>query len=109
MRMNEKARNNVEDLKMLYKALLTLESEDDCADFMEDLCTVQELISLAQRFRVAKLLSERKIYNDIVQETGASTATISRVNRTLNYGKGGYKAVLRKIRDSAPNTDENEK
>ena len=86
--MNKKIKTEAVD--HLFQAILTLETQEECYSFFEDLCTMQELISIAQRLRVAKLLTERKIYNDIVKDTGASTATISRVNRTLNYGNGGY-------------------
>ena len=88
--MNINDKNKSKDFEFLFNAVLTLETAEECYSFFEDLCTMQELISIAQRLRVAKLLTERKIYNDIVKDTGASTATISRVNRTLNYGNGGY-------------------
>ena len=84
-------------LTYLYEALLTLETPDQCEAFLEDLCTIQELKALSQRMQVAKMLSEQKIYSDIVAQTGASTATISRVNRCLHYGKDGYKHVLEKL------------
>lgn len=81
--------------KLLYSAVMTLESEEECQHLFEDLCTPKEIKSLAQRFAVAKMLSEGKIYNDIVEETGASTATISRVNRTMSKGS---KTVLERLR-----------
>lgn len=84
-------------LDYLFKAILSLETVDECYHFFEDLCTVQELKALSQRLQVAKMLSDRHIYNDIVTETGASTATISRVNRTLNYGCDGYTIVFDRI------------
>ncbi len=92
MNINEKGK--AEDFEFLYRAVLKLKNVDECDSFFKDLCTMQELISIAQRLRVAKLLSEKKIYNDIVNETGASTATISRVNRTMNFGNDGYTMVF---------------
>ncbi len=92
MNINEKGK--AEDFELLYNAVLKLKNVDECDKFFKDLCTMQELISIAQRLRVAKLLSEKQIYNSIVSETGASTATISRVNRTLNYGNKGYTLVF---------------
>lgn len=86
-------------LDFLYEAVLSLETKEECAAFLDDLCTSLELKSLAQRMLVAKMLSEKKIYNNIVAATGASTATISRVNRTLNskYTGQGYRAVLSRL------------
>ena len=75
----------------LFKAVLSLETMEECYSFFEDLCTVPELKALSQRLEVAKMLSEGCVYSDIVAKTGASTATISRVNRSLNYGSDGYK------------------
>ena len=93
--MKDKLRS--EPLDSLFSAILSLKSVDECYDFFEDLCTVTELKALSQRFNVAKLLLEKKVYNDIVDETGASTATISRVNRTLSFGNDGYKLVLDRL------------
>ncbi|MDO4740064.1 MAG: YerC/YecD family TrpR-related protein, partial [Eubacteriales bacterium] len=76
---------------MLVKALLSLESEEECYRFLEDICTYKELLDLAQRLQVAGMLRRKVTYNDIVRETGMSTATISRVNKCLIYGEGGYK------------------
>ncbi len=81
--------------KLLYSAVMTLKSEEECQHLFEDLCTPKEIKSIAQRFAVAKMLSEGSIYNDIVDETGASTATISRVNRTMSHGS---KTVLERLR-----------
>ena len=81
----------------LYKAILRLKDEEECYDFFEDLCTVSELRAMEQRFEVATLLSEGMIYNDILERTGASSATISRVNRSLNYGAGGYEKVFERL------------
>ena len=88
--------------KMLYKAVLTLKDEKECAAFFEDLCTPQELNAIAQRLHVASMLVEGNVYNKIVDVTGASTATISRVNKTLNYqAAGGYKIVLERLKGGA--------
>lgn len=81
---------------LLYSAVLTLETPDECKRLFEDLCTPKEIKSIAQRFAVAKMLSEGKIYNEIVEETGASTATISRVNRTMSRGS---KTVLERLKN----------
>ena len=78
----------------LYKAILTLETEEECYNFFQDLCTIPELRSMEQRYEVATLLNNGLIYNDILERTGASSATISRVNRSLIYGAGGYESVL---------------
>lgn len=81
----------------LFKAILQLQNIDECYDFFEDLCTVPEVKAMAQRIAVAKMLSDKKVYNDIVRLTGASTATISRVNRSLSYGCGGYDIVFKRM------------
>ena len=83
----------------LYKAILMLKDEQECYDFFQDLCTVSELRSMEQRFEVASLLDDGMIYNEILERTGASSATISRVNRSLIYGAGGYESVLEKMRE----------
>ena len=84
----------------LYKAIMSLKNEDECKAFFDDLCTPQELNAMCQRLHVASMLSDGYIYNDIVDETGASTATISRVNKTLNYQTaGGYKMIFDCIKD----------
>lgn len=82
--------------KELFNAILALGSTEECEAFFEDLCTIKEIQDLSQRFQVAKMLSEKKNYQDISKTTGASTATISRVNKCLMYGKGGYRAALTK-------------
>lgn len=82
---------------LLYRAVLSLQSEEECQAFFQDLCTVSELRAMAQRLEVAQLLEQGMIYNDILQRTGASSATISRVNRALQYGSDGYKAILPKL------------
>lgn len=89
----------------LMKAVLSLENLDECYSFFEDLCTVFEIKAMAQRLEVANMLKNRNVYSDIVQKTGASTATISRVNRALNYGSDGYNLVLDRIN---PNGEKNE-
>jgi len=86
---------------MLYRAVLALEDLDECRRFFTDLCTVAELRAMAQRLEVAQLLSEGRIYNDILERTGASSATISRVNRALQYGADGYKTVLPRLEEEA--------
>ena len=84
------------DFKKLYTAILSLENEEECRLFFEDLCTIKELETMSQRLEVAKMLIAGSTFNEIVAATGASTTTISRVNRCLNYGDGGYKAVIDK-------------
>ena len=84
----------------LYKAILLLKDEDECCRFFEDLCTIAELRSMEQRFDVAKLLREGMVYTDILERTGASSATISRVNRALANGAGGYKTILERMEGS---------
>lgn len=80
--------------ELLFKAVLTLEDHNECAEFFEDICTPKELQAISQRFAVAKMLSEGRVYNDIVEETGASTATISRVSRTMSVG---FKKALERL------------
>ena len=84
---------------LLYESILMLKDLDECRKFFEDLCTVAELRAMEQRFEVALLLSDGMIYNDILERTGASSATISRVNRSLNYGADGYKHVLPRAKE----------
>ena len=84
---------------LMYEAILTLKDVDEAIRFFDDLCSVTELRAIEQRFQVAKLLSEGHIYNAILDETGASSATISRVNRSLQYGAGGYDIVFNRIRN----------
>ena len=83
----------------LYQAILQLKDPQECYDFFQDLCTVSELRSMEQRYEVATLLSEGMVYSDILERTGASSATISRVNRSLQYGADGYQAVLPRIKE----------
>lgn len=90
--MNKKIQTEAVD--SLFDAILTLESKEECYAFFEDLCTVNELLSLSQRFEVACMLKDKKTYLEIAEKTGASTATISRVNRSLIYGNDGYDLVF---------------
>ena len=83
--------------EQLYRAILQLKDEQECYEFFQDLCTISELRSMEQRFEVATLLSQGMIYNDILERTGASSATISRVNRSLSYGTGGYGRVFERL------------
>ena len=82
----------------LVDCILQLKDADECYDFFEDLCTVTEFHAMAQRIVVAKMLSEKRVYSDIVRETGASTATISRVNRSLQYGCNGYESIFERVK-----------
>lgn len=83
----------------LFEAILTLKDKEECYTFLEDVCTINELLSISQRYEVAKLLREGQTYLDISNATGASTATISRVNRSLNYGNDGYDLVLERVNE----------
>ena len=90
-----------ENMDYLFKAILSLRTEDECYSFFEDLCTPQELKAISQRLHVAKLLTDNCVYNDIVKKTGASTATISRVNKNLNYqAAGGYQIVFDRMKEN---------
>lgn len=84
---------------LLYETILSLKDLDECKKFFSDLCTIAELRSMEQRFEVALLLSDGMIYNDILERTGASSATISRVNRSLQYGADGYQTVLPRVKE----------
>ena len=86
-----------ESTNMLFDAILALENREDCYRFFEDLCTVSELLAVSQRFEVAYLLAKGTTYHEIAAQTGASTATISRINRCLNYGADGYRNALKKM------------
>lgn len=90
--MNEKIHK--ESMDQLFAGILSLQTVEECYNFFEDLCTITELFAMAQRFQVATMLSDGRIYSDIVKATGASTATISRVNKCLSYGSDGYRLVL---------------
>ena len=97
--MNKKIKTEAVD--DLFEAILTLRDTDECYAFFEDVCTVNELLSLSQRYEVAKMLREKRTYLDIAEKTGASTATISRVNRSLNYGNDGYDMVIGRMKERA--------
>ena len=88
---------HTEAVDQLFDAILSLRNRDECYTFFEDVCTINELLSLSQRFEVAKMLREKKTYLEISEKTGASTATISRVNRSLSYGNDGYEMVFERM------------
>ena len=94
--MNKKIKTEAVD--HLFDAILCLENREECYSFFEDLCTVNELLSLSQRFEVASMLKAGNTYMEIAEKTGASTATISRVNRTLNYGNDGYEMIFSRLK-----------
>ena len=94
--MNDKLKNS--EVDFLFQAILSLQNTEECYNFFEDLCTAHELKALSQRIVVAKMLSEHKVYSDIVAQTGASTATISRVNRSLMYGNDGYLKIFDRMK-----------
>ena len=96
--MSKKRRTDAVD--HLFDAILSLQNREECYTFFEDVCTVNELLSLSQRFEVAKMLRDQKTYLDIAEKTGASTATISRVNRSLNYGNDGYDMVFSRMQNT---------
>lgn len=89
-----------DDIDALFEAILSLEDEEDCYRFFEDLCTVNEIHAIAQRWQVAKLLAEKKTYSEIEEITKASTATISRINKCLVYGAEGYQRMLARLKDN---------
>ena len=93
--MNKKI--HVQEVDQLLDAVLTLQTKDECYAFFEDICTVNELLAIAQRYAVAKMLREKRTYLDISEATGASTATISRVNRSLNFGNDGYDLTFSRL------------
>ncbi|MDO5716518.1 MAG: YerC/YecD family TrpR-related protein [Tissierellia bacterium] len=86
-----------EQTDALFEAILTLDNMEECYRFFEDICTIKEIQAISQRLEVAKQLRENKTYNEIEAETGASTATISRINRSLNYGADGYNLIFKKL------------
>ena len=95
--MSKKIRTEAVD--HLFEAILCLKDKEECYTFFEDVCTINEILSLSQRFEVAHMLRQQKTYLDIAEKTGASTATISRVNRSLNYGNDGYDMVFARMQD----------
>ena len=94
-KMSDKIKDK--NVDFLFEAILNLQTMEECYDFFEDLCTVTEIKSISQRIVVAKMLRDKKVYSDIVSETGASTATISRVNRSLQYGCNGYEEIFKRM------------
>ena len=95
--MTEKNSRKNETVDALFDAILSLESREECYAFFEDLCTVKEISDMAQRLEAAKLLLDGRTYDQIVKEVEISTATISRINRCIQYGTGGYQSVIEKI------------
>ena len=96
--MNKKIQTSAVD--HLFEAILCLQSKEECYLFFDDLCTVNELLSLSQRYEVASMLRDHKTYLEIAEKTGASTATISRVNRSLNYGNDGYDLIFERLQNA---------
>ena len=90
---------HTEAVDHLFEAVLCLENKEECYTFFEDVCTINELLSLSQRFEVARMLRQKKTYLEISEKTGASTATISRVNRSLTYGNDGYEMVFSRMKE----------
>ena len=86
------------DMDFLFEGILSLQTKEECYRFFEDICTINEIKALEQRLQVAKMLTEKRTYLDIASTTGASTATISRINRSLNYGNDGYKLILERLK-----------
>lgn len=95
--MNKKIQTDAVD--HLFEGILTLKTKEECYSFFEDLCTVNEILSMSQRYEVATMLSDKKTYLEIAESTGASTATISRVNRSLIYGNDGYSMVFDRLQE----------
>ena len=83
-------------MKELYSALLKLETEEECESFLSDLCTIKELQSMGQRLKAAKMLLEGKTYNEVIEETDISSATLARVSKCVRYGPGGYENIIKK-------------
>ena len=94
------------EVDALFDAVLSLKDREECYLFFGDVCTINELLSLSQRFEVAKMLTDKRTYLDISEKTGASTATISRVNRSLNYGNDGYEMVFERMKAKENKTEE---
>lgn len=97
--MNQKIHTDA--VNHLFEAILSLKNEEECYTFFEDVCTINELLSMAQRLEVASMLRQGRTYLDIAERTGASTATISRVNRSLNYGNDGYDMVFERMSEGS--------
>ncbi|MBQ6466399.1 MAG: TrpR YerC/YecD [Clostridia bacterium] len=94
--MNIKIKNEQNDA--LFNAILTLNNIDECYAFFEDICSVNELNTISQRLKIVKMIREGKVYSEIAAETGASTATITRVNRSIQYGNGSYEMVFERLK-----------
>ncbi|MEW8955576.1 YerC/YecD family TrpR-related protein [Clostridium sp.] len=92
-----KSKFESDEMDLLFEAILSLKNIEECYKFFDDICTINEIKALEQRLQVAKMLKQRRTYLDIASSTGASTATISRVNRSLNYGSDGYKIIFDRI------------
>ena len=103
--MDYESKFKAPDIDELFEAVFTLKDIEDCYRFFEDICTINEIHAISQRLQVAKLLSEKKTYNDIENATGASTATISRINKCLTYGADGYKRVLARLKEKNENAE----
>ena len=101
--MNNKIKTPAVDF--LFDAILSLKNREECYTFFEDICTINELLSLSQRFEVANMLTKHNTYLEIAEKTGASTATISRANRSLNYGNDGYSMVFSRIEEAEEQKD----
>ena len=97
--MEYKGKLSSEELDELFSAILLLETKDECYRFFEDICTIAEIKAMAQRIAVAKMIQDGETYTEISEKTGASTATISRVKRSLHYGADGYNTILARLRD----------
>ncbi len=97
-----------EILDRLFEAILLLETKEECYRFFEDICTIGEIKTIAQRWEVAKMLDQNQTYTDIVEKSGASTATVSRVKRSLFFGADGYRLVLNRLQERKEETRENE-
>ena len=105
--MNKKLHSEAVD--QLFEAILCLKNKEECYTFFEDVCTINELLSLSQRFEVAKMLREKRTYLEISEKTGASTATISRVNKCLVYGSDGYRKMLDRLKEDETAEERHEK
>lgn len=100
------AKNESKLVHQFFQAILSLENEKDCKLFFEDICTIKEFQDLTHRLEVARLLDEGNVFHEISKKTGASSATISRVNKCLVYGAGGYRSVLKRLRNESDKKEE---
>ncbi|NLA69540.1 MAG: hypothetical protein GX852_00655 [Clostridiales bacterium] len=94
--ISEQEKKNIKDL---YKAFIALETEEECEAFLDDVCTIKEIRDMAARLKVARMLDEKKVFSEITQQTGCSSATISRVNKCLQFGDGGYSTVIERLKE----------